>query len=182
MVKLNLTIDDEKKSYEVPDCWEDMTVKMYEKLTSVKESENDLKYSLDLICALVGMDIKTAYMIPVNDMPKILEPLEFAKTPIKLSKKKSITINKEKYYLKDDFDNLNTGEVISLNILKDKYQNNIEAGISEMLCIFLRKKKSNNKLETFDDEFMDRAEMFRENVRIMDVHSMFVFFLNGKKQ
>jgi hypothetical protein len=51
--------------------------------------------------------------------------------------------------------------------------------MAKLLCIFLRKKKENGKLESFKNSFMEREELF-ENVMISDVNNLFLFFLDGK--
>lgn len=183
MVDFNLTIDDELHKLQIPNSWDDVTVGMYEALASInREGITELQYSIELICALVGMDKELIYLMPVEEMPKITEHLQFASSPLEDTQVDSIVINNEEYFLKKEFDKLNLGEMTSLNILSDKYKDNVESALGEMLCIFLRKKKENGKLEAFRNEFMDRAEMFRDNVLIKDVHSLFVFFLNGDKK
>jgi len=115
-------------------------------------------------------------------MEGVLDSLGFIKEKIVAKKVDSIRVNGNDYYLKNDFDKLNNGEVISLEILNKKYKDNPEEGMAEMLCLFLRKKKENGKLENFTPEFMDRADMFRKEVKVSEVNDLFVFFLDGSKK
>jgi hypothetical protein len=192
MVELNLTIDDELHKLNIPSSWDDMNIKMYEDFVNVRSgydleklNSSDalrLKFLIELLCKFVGEGEELIQMIYTDDLAKVLKPLDFVSVEIEESDVDSIIVDNDEYFLKKDFSKLNLGEMTSLNVLAEKYDGNIEGAISEMLCIFLRKKKENGKLEAFRNEFMDRAEMFRDNVLIKDVHSLFVFFLNGDKK
>ena len=183
MIKLNLTIDEEVKVFDIPQGWEDVTIGTYEKLANIdKTNENEFQMAIDVLCAISGMSLDDAYALPVDRMPDILEHITFTNTEIKPTDKEYIEIHGDKYYLKKDFNQLTNGEVISLELLNKKYENNIEKGMGEMLCIFLRQKKENGNLEGFKNSFMERVEMFSDKVSIADVYNMFLFFSSGKTQ
>jgi len=183
MIKLNLTIDDEVKVFDIPQNWEDVTVGMYEGIANLdRTKENEFQLAIDALCVLSGMSLDDAYALPVEKMPEILEQIKFTSKEIEPTNKEFILIDGEEYYLKSDFSQLTNGEVISLELLNKKYDNNIEKAMTEMLCIFLRKKKENGNLEGFKNSFMDRADLFREKVSIADVYNMFLFFSTGNKK
>ena len=179
-MKLELTIDGNLKEYSIPESWDDVTLGMFEQIVSIEmNGENDLLDSMKLLCAVTGMAMDDAMLIPVNEMPKILEVLKFANTEVEQKRAESIKIGDDEYFAKDDFDKMTTGEVLSIDMISKKYDGKIERAISEFMCIFLR-KKVDGKLETFKADFMERAELFRENVKVTDVYQMFVFFSNGE--
>jgi hypothetical protein len=182
MIKLNLTIDDEAKVFDIPQSWEDVTVGMYERIASLDKTKDEFELTIDALCVLSGMSLDDAYALPIARMPEILEQIGFTNKEIEPTDKEFIVIDGVEYYLKKDFSQLTNGEVISLDLIKKKYSNNIEKAIPEMLCIFLRKKKENGNLEGFKNSLMDRADLFRDKAPIADVYNMFLFFLNGKKK
>jgi len=183
MIKLNLTIDDEAKSFNIPQSWSDVTVGTYEKLANIdKANENEFQMAIDVLCAMTDISLDDAYALPVDRMPEILEQIKFTNTEIPSTDKEFILIDGEEYYLKKDFTQLTNGEVISLELLNKKHENNIEKAMAEMLCVFLRKKKENGNLESFKNSFMERADLYREKVSIADVYNMFLFFSSGKTQ
>ena len=183
MIKLNLTIDDEAKVFNVPQNWEDVTVGTYEKLAKIdKANENEFQMAIDVLCAITDMSLDDAYSLPVDRMPEILKHITFTNTEIPLTDKEYIEIDGDEYYLKKDFTQLTNGEVISLELLNKKHDNNIETAMADMLCVFLRKKKENGNLEGFKNSFMDRADLYRDRVSIADVYNMFLFFSSGKTQ
>ena len=96
-----------------------------------------------------------------------------------LEEKEYLLVEGDKYYLKKDFSQLTLGEQASIEIILKKYDGKLENAISELLCIFLRKKRDNGKLEKFKNSFMGRSEMFND-VMIADVHNIFIFFLTGR--
>ena len=70
------------------------------------------------------------------------------------------------------------GEVISLELIMKEADGNLFKMMDKLLCIFLRKKKNNGKLETFKPEMMSRAELFKK-APISKVYNVFSFFLIG---
>ncbi len=181
MVKLELNIDGQPKTYDIPEGWNEVSVGRFEDIASVdKEQENEFQMSLDVIRAVVGISEDDLNLLPLESVPEILETMEFVKQEIDLSPSDEIVTSMGTFYLKDNFDKLTVGEVISVETLTKKYNGNFEKGIAEMLCIFLRQKKEDGTLEAFKNSFMERSEVFRNEVMIEDVYQLFVFFSNGR--
>jgi hypothetical protein len=51
--------------------------------------------------------------------------------------------------------------------------------MAQLLCIFLRKKKENGKLEKYKTSFMGRQEIFKK-IKIDEINHVFNFFLTGR--
>lgn len=183
MVKLNLTIDEEVKEFEIPNSWNDVTIENFQGLSKLQKAGlNQLEFSVALVGLLTEIDSDTLDLMDLESFNEILKVLEFAKEPIEPTQKDSIVIDGIEYFIKKDFDKLNLGEMTTLNILSEKYKDNIDDCIPDMLCVFLRQKKENGKLEGFKNSFMERAEIFKANVKISDVHQLFLFFSNGESK
>ena len=69
------------------------------------------------------------------------------------------------------------GEVISIETLIGSTDNFIKV-MDKLLCVFLRKKKENGKLEIFKNNMMERDVMFRQ-LPVSQVINIFSFFLDG---
>jgi hypothetical protein len=181
MITLRLEIDGELQTYNVPESWEDVTVEHFISLWDVQAKKYDtkLEMSIDVISRLLKIDLELIYMMDIKDYNKLLEAIKFIDEKIVPEDlPQSVIVDDEEYFLKKDFDKLNMGEVISLNILLEKYENDITLAMPELLCIFLRKKNGGDELESFKSSMMQRAEMFKK-VNITKVHNLFTFFLTG---
>lgn len=178
MTNLNLIIDDEELNFKIPDNWNDVTVGQYQEIIKIdKTNLTDIEILTKLLNTLTNIDEELIYQLPISEFNKIVTILEFTKDEIKITPKDFIIINGEEYWLKKDFESLTLGETISIEaIIKDK---NIEEEIDKLLCVFLRKKKENGKLESFKNEFMERVELFK-TIPISDIHNILVFFSNGR--
>ena len=182
MIDLVLDIDGVKKNYKVPENWNEVNMRTFELIANVNsQDENDFFGSMKVFAALTGMSMDDVMLLPVDELPEVLKLVSFANTTIEEKEVDSIVIDGEEYFIKKDMDKLTTGEVLSLDHLAKKYENNIQAGMSEMLCVFLR-RKIDGKLESFKSEFMERAELFRDKVMVSDVYHLFLFFSSGKSK
>lgn len=179
MIDLKVNIEGEERAFQMPESWEEVSVGLFEDIAQMEVSNVDLGNSMTIISALTGMNQELLWQVPVNEMPKILEHVQFLKQPIEDDPKESITIDGEEYFMKKDFDNLTYGETISLDIIQKEFGEQVQKAFGKMLCVFLR-KKIDGKLEPHLPEHLDRLEMFRTKVMISDVYQLFVFFSSGK--
>jgi hypothetical protein len=177
----NLEIDDTKREVTIPTGWEEVTIGMFEKLALIDpENPNTWAVAIQTITALTDLTEEEVMMMDVDDTGKIIDAIKFTNTDVDRKPNESIKIEGEEYFLKTDFDKLNNGEVMTIEELTKRYEKP-EQGMSEILCVLLRKKKENGKLEGFKAEFMERAEMIRNEVSVSDVYQAMVFFSNGSK-
>ena len=158
---LKIEIEDEVLELKVVSAWEEITVDQYAEVQKVLETEaNELEKSISVLSKLTGVDEDVFYSMYPEDFTKAAEMLTFLNEEVPQEKCESIMVEGEEYFIKDDFKKLTLGETISLELILERYGNNVLKGFPEMLCIFLRKKKDNGKLEVFKNSFMDRAQMF----------------------
>lgn len=192
MKQLIIEIDDKKKEFNIPTDWNEISIKTYRQLLTIDDSTSVIEQRMKIISILIGVDSEIVEQIYEEDFIILENAIEWL---IKLEqkenglewvigeipdiKKEFIEINDEKYYVYSDFNKLTMGEQISLNILLEQTQGNLLSSYNKLLCILLRKKKENGKLEAFKSSFMDRADMF-DNINISDVHNLFVFFSIGE--
>jgi len=180
MVKLNFEIDDEIKTYDIPENWNEVSVEQFMAimaLNDVKEDKNEIELSMGIISILTGLELEMVYMIPVDNFNQIQNVLKFTYEEVKADLKESVMVDGEEYFIKNDFNNLTMGEVISLETILGEHTNPYKS-FDRLLCIFLRKKTDKGNLETFKSTFMARAEAFKK-ITIADVYSLMVFFSDG---
>ncbi|MCP4761449.1 MAG: hypothetical protein GY870_06680 [archaeon] len=180
MINLEIEIDGEVKEFKVPQGWNEVTVKQTSKIASIDRGGiNNLELMIEILSILGNVDKEICYMMQQEDFINIIETLKFTNEEIKSELKDSIVLGGEEYLLKKDFDKLTMGEIISIETIIKEYDNNIQLALPKLLCIFLRKKLENGKLESFKNDFMEREELFGEAI-ITDVNDIFLFFLDGK--
>ena len=75
-------------------------------------------------------------------------------------------IGEDEYFLQVDFNKFTTGEIITIEMILKKADNNIYQVMSELLCVFLR-KKNGDKFEKFKTKMLERKEIFggKEEIR-----------------
>lgn len=179
MIKLNLEVDEEIKTFDIPTNWSEVSVKMFMEIVKLDNSLiNDLEKVMKLLGILTGMSNDEVEMLPVNEFKKIQEQLDFIKVDVERLNKESVMVDGVEYFVKNNFNELTMGESITIETLLKDVDNPMSI-LDKMLCIFLRKKKDDGKLETFKTTFLtDRVEMFR-SLPISDVYNILVFFSSG---
>ena len=179
MIKVNLEIDDEQVSFDLPSSWEEVTIGDFVKLFSFdREGMSVMTMVIKSISVLGNVDEDKLYMIPINDFERIAKQMDFLNKEMVPTKEDFVEIDGERYYIKFDFQNFTMGEVISIETILNKADNNIFKVMDELLCVFLRKKKENGNLEAFRGDFLERKETF-SRAPISKVFEVFNFFLDG---
>jgi hypothetical protein len=181
MVKVNFEIDDEVKEFSVPESWSEVTVSQFMEIVKIQESMeelNILQKTIRMVVILTGIPEEYVEMIPIEQFYKIRDILEYTNEEVDTKACESITLDGETYFIKNEFNQLTMGETITIETLMDGSKNVIEV-FDKLLCVFLRKKKENGKLEAFKSTFIEeRAEIFGK-APISDMYSVLVFFSGG---
>ena len=180
MVKLNLEIDGENKTYDIPTQWDDVTVDKFIEIVKLNEKKdiNDLEKVMELMNILTTIPKDDVELLPVESFMEIQNNFSFVKTDVDKKMKDSIVIDGEEYFVKNDFNDLTMGESITIETLLKEADNPMYI-LDKMLCLFLRKKKENGKLESFKTTFLtDRIDIFRK-APITEVYNNLIFFSSG---
>lgn len=179
MINLKLEIDDNVREFNLPENWDEVTIGDFVKLFSFnREGLTTIELSVKVINILTGIDEELVMMMNITDFEKLVEVFNFTTKELEPVNVESIELEGEVYYLKSDFTKLTMGEVISIETILQSADGNLFKVMDKLLCIFLRKKKENGKLEAFKGEFMDRVNIF-QNAPITKVYNIFSFFLTG---
>ena len=179
MIDLKIEIDDEVMEFNIPESWAEVTVEQY--IDSLKIDRDNLK-EIDIMIELLGVfcdvDRDIVEQMPYDKFNELILVLSFTNEPIKEELADSVMVGEEEYFLKKDFTSLTMGEIISVEALIGSHED-LSMAIPELLCIFLRKKKENGKLEKFKSSFLKRADSFKK-LSIESVHQVFFYFSDGK--
>jgi hypothetical protein len=182
MIKVNFNIDDEVKSFDIPENWDEVTVQQFMDLVElqerVKEYTNFMTTTMEVVNIMTKIPMDIIEMVPVEQFHLIQDTLEYTKSEVDMKQKDSVEIDGDTYYVKNEFNNLTMGETITIEtLLKDK--GNVMSIFDKLLCIFLRKKTEKGNLETFKSSFIEeRSEIFKR-LSVSDVYSIMIFFSGG---
>jgi hypothetical protein len=180
MIQINVEIDEQLKQYEFPTSWSDITMEQFSSLYTIdKELHQGLFYTLEVIHKLTGIDREIIEQIDYDDYTKLIKCLSFVYETIEENKKESIVVDGEEYFLYTEFNKYSAGEVISIETIIQSVDGDIKQVMTKLLCVFLRKKKDNGKLESYKSHFMSREESFKK-IKISEVNHIFNFFLTGR--
>lgn len=179
MIDIKLNVDDEDKQFFIPESWDEVNLEQFCRLYQFnRDFLTPIETAVRTLHIFTGIDEDTIMMFNYDDFQKLCSIIEFTTTEIESKLIESININGEEYFLKKEFDKLTMGEIISIEVILNDSQGNIMGCMDKLLCIFLRKKKPNGKLENFKSDFMERVKIFRD-LPISQIYGLFIFFLDG---
>jgi hypothetical protein len=179
MIEVKIETDDELLTYEFPENWDEVTV---QKFCNVYKNNYDnyteFESSMILLSTLSGIQREIVEMMDINDFKMLLDKLKFIKDEVIKTDVESIKIGEDEYYLHSDFNKFTTGEIITIEMILKNADNNLFKVMSELLCVFLRKKNNNGKLEKFKTSMLERKEIF-DKIPVSQIYHIFNFFLAG---
>ena len=180
MKTLEIIIDEETKNFNIPESWEEVSVYKTMQLYKLNEVEcNHIEKIVKILNILTEVDESILYQMTQDQFMEIASTINFTNQEIKGELKDFVVLDGEEYYIKKDFDKLTVGEIISIDTIMTNNDNDLSKSMTQLLCVFLRKKLDSGKLEPFDNDFMEREELFRA-IPITDINNIFSFFLDGK--
>jgi hypothetical protein len=184
MIEINITFEDDDEigtiNAYLPENWEEINVGTFQKVFS-KDIMNmtNVEQTLHILTCLTNLSEDLILQLPIDTFKDLVDKIIFIFSEIPKEEIEFIEINDEKYYLYSDYDKLTTGEIISLDTILESNKNNVNKCLSDILCIFLRKKKENGKLEKFTTTLFERKDMFSK-LPINKVYHLIIFFLIGR--
>jgi hypothetical protein len=179
MVKLELEIDDIMTEYMIPENWDEVTVKQFCDLFATSdEGLNEIQKVVRIVSVFTNIKFDELMMMTPDDFQMISKVITFITKELEGENVESIEVDGEEFFLKQDFEKLTMGEILSIDTLLQQNENNLLKVMDKLLCIFLRKKNKSGNLESFRNEFMLRSEKF-STISITKVHNILSYFSNG---
>lgn len=162
---------------EVPTEWSDVTLGEF--LTLSKLDLDSFTDPIDYyvkVLRVFGNDVTNiAEYIKMSDANNIAQLLSFMNEQPKGSNVKEVTIDKVKYYLPINMNELTLGEVVSIETLIERDKLTSIDAIDAVLSVILRPKD-----EEFDaNKIESRRRLFKCKLNIEEVLGMSVFFSIG---
>ena len=177
MITINIELDEETKTYDFPTSWDEITVEQFMRIYKVSDNKYEgILGSVKMLSAISNIEEEVLMMMDINDFKSLSSKLDFISSEIPKQEVEHIEVGGEKYYLYSEFSKFTTGEIITIELLLEQGSGNIFPIISDLLCVFLRKKKEDGTFEKFNTNFMTRKELFN-NVPISQIFHIFSFFL-----
>jgi len=180
MIQINVEVDEELQEYQFPTDWSEVTIQQFMNLYSIDTNiHQGMFYTFEVIHKLTGISRDIIEQIDYEDFKELIKNLAFVYEPVTENKKESVIVDGEEYFLYTEFNKYTAGEVISIETILQSAEGDIKKVMSKLLCIFLRKKKENGKLESYKTSFMSREESFKK-IKINEINHIFSFFLTGR--
>jgi hypothetical protein len=180
MIEINVELDDRVDTYNFPTEWSEVTIEQFGRLYTInKELHSGMFYTFEVLHQLTGIDREIIEQIDYESFSQIVDKLKFIFEPLPVKENQSVVIDGEEYFLYTEFNKYTAGEIISIETILQSVNKEIYKVMPELLCIFLRKKKENGKLEKYKTSFMERRDKFR-NIKIDEINHLFTFFQIGR--
>lgn len=179
MINIEIEIDGVSTMYNFPSSWDEINISTYKKLHQLEKptEETNLLYLFELIGAVSDIDKSILYQMDINQFQQIANNLSFIYGEVKNKSVDYVEVDGEQYYLHTDFNKYNAGEIISIDTILKRNNYDYISCMSELCCIFLR-KKIDGKIEPFTTDLFHRKTMF-DNLKVSEVNNIFSFFLSG---
>ena len=180
MIQINVEVDEVIKPYTFPTSWSEVTVEQFSNLYGIdKEKYTGMFYTFEVIHQLTGIDTDIIELMDYQDFVELVKSLDFVFKPVVDKQSESVIVEGEEYFVHSEFNKYTAGEIISLDVIINSSNGEFVKVMAQLLCIFLRKKKENGKLEKYKTSFMGRQEIFKK-IKIDEINHVFNFFLTGR--
>jgi hypothetical protein len=179
MIEVNIELEGTNHTYNIPENWNEVTVEKFMNVYRFKNpNNNELLGAVNLISALSDIDASVLLQMDIDDFKSLTNKIKFITEEVPKQDLDYIELDNEKYYLYNEFNKLTTGEVITIETLLESVDFDVHKILSDLICLFLRKKDSEGKFEKFTTDMLKRKEIFLK-VPITQIYHVFGFFLTG---
>lgn len=178
MIEVNIEVEGINQTHNLPSSWDEVTVSQFVRLYNFKSTSNELLSAVNLISAISEIDTSVLLQMDIDDFKILTNQVKFLSSEVPRNDVDFLEVNGEKYYLYTDFNKLTTGEVITIETILESSDYDVHKVMSDLLCLFLRKKDEEGKYEKFTTEMLKRKEIFL-TLPITQIYHVFGFFLRG---
>jgi len=148
MISVNIELEEETKTYEFPTSWDEVSVEQFMRVFTNTENKYDgILGSVKVISSISNISEEILMMMDINDFKMLADQLAFVSQEVPKSEVDYIEIDGSKFYLYSDFNKFTTGEIITIELLLEQAGGSIFPVITDLLCVFLRKKKEDGTFE-----------------------------------
>ena len=175
-MQVNISKDGKKKSYNLINSWNDVTLEKWAKLITM-DSKSKSKEALDTISLLSDIPKKLIKELGINDVSNILNKIAELQKDAKGKLRRIIEIDNVEYGFHPDLSEITLGEYADIETY---IQAGIEKNLPKMMAVLYRpiveKNGKHYSITAYNgSEVRMRAEKFKK-MKAKDVHSSLVFF------
>jgi hypothetical protein len=168
--------------YTMPSCWDEVT---FEQLLKLKEmnyesSMGNIFATSLMFASLIGCDYREISKLPKDSFIEMANACKWImKFEVERKFNKEFEIDGVKYSIVPDFNNLNIGEMASVEQLSIE---GVEKNLDKILAIVVREVGEDGEVVEFDASTLDaRALVFRKKLTLPEVYGLSDFFLAGRE-
>ena len=179
MIEVNIELEGTNQTYQVPENWDEVTVRKFMNVYRYKNpNNNELLGAVNLISALSDIESGVLLQMDIDDFKNLVTKVTFITQEVPQQDVDYIELGGDKYFLYTEFNKLTTGEVITIETLLDSVEFDVHKIMADLICLFLRKKDNEGRFEKFTTEMLKRKELFLD-VPITQIYHVFSFFSIG---
>ena len=167
----NITLNNKK--YNMPESWDDITVKDQIRIANIAQEYTGLTAQLQLIAGYANIPVDEIKHTHISKLPTLVKHLEFIQEPLKDEPIEEFEFKGEKYHV---MQTLIDGEFQDFISLESAIKNNEEKSYEAVpMMIAILAKKQGESLDDYDID--ERAKLFLD-LPIKIANSISSFFLS----
>ena len=175
-MQVNISKDGKKKSYNLINSWNDVTLEKWAKLITM-DSKSKSKEALDTISLLSDIPKKLIKELGINDVSNILNKIAELQKDANSKLKRIIVVDGEEYGFHPDLSEISLGAYADIETY---IQAGIENNLAKIMAVLYRpiveKNGKQYSIRAYNgSEVRMRAEKFKK-MKAKDVNSSLVFF------
>jgi len=175
-MQVNISKDGKKKSYNLINSWNDVTLEKWAKLITM-DSKSKSKEALDTISLLSDIPKKLIKELGINDVSNILNKIAELQKDANSKLRRIIVVDGEEYGFHPDLSEISLGAYADIETY---IQAGIENNLGKIMAVLYRpiveKNGKHYSISSYNgSEVRMRAEKFKK-MKAKDVHSSLVFF------
>ena len=167
----------ENKVYEMPNSWEEVSIKKYIEIQNL-EGEEGTRKLIKVISILSDIDLKTLYQVQLEDLNQF--DMGWLGKEIENGIEKTIDIDGIKYGIVKDMKKLSLGEYVDLDFFVKDMDNNFHNIVAVLMRPVIQEEDGIYMIEKYDPETASiRADIFFEKMNVKQLLNSSSFFLNS---
>ena len=179
MAKLEISIRDKKERYNLPNGWDQITVRQYQELAKILEMQDasEIEIKVGTIAALTALTEAKIGKVKLADIDEVYNHL--SSLP-KINEELYLVIDVEgvEYGFIPDLKNITTAEFTDIDTyLQDGVAENLHKVLAVLYRPIVDYKRGKYRIEEYDyQKAIEMAEVFRDKMSINTVNGAAVFF------
>lgn len=162
---------------QLPKSWNEITIKTWQELNLI-QSESELTTLIERISILADCDPEDVRKLDIKEFNKLTEELRWLGSDLPKEINLKIEIEGKKYGMIPDLNFISTGEFVDIENWKDKSVENIHLIAAVLWRPIIKEEEGGTYFisKHKPEGFMNRADLFYNNLKITDIWGAVLFF------